>query len=88
MEFESTAQYNSFINGTVIPLSATWSRGTIEGTYTYQLAVTMAAIQYDGDANPVVSLSDLPRQPLPFRVLDNGTNGSVIVTYRSTDTAF
>lgn len=88
VEFTSTTQYNTFINGTVIPLSATWSSGTIEGTYTYQLAVTLAAVQYDGDANPVVSLDDLPRQPLPFKVLDNGTDPAVKIEYRSTDTAF
>lgn len=88
VEFTSTTQYNSFITGAVIPLSATWSSGTIEGTYSYQLAVTLAAVQYDGDANPVVSLSDLPRQSLPFKVLDNGSDPAVQITYRSTDTAF
>jgi hypothetical protein len=88
VEFTTTTQYNSFITGATFPLSATWTGGIIEGTYTHQLVVTLAAIQYDGDANPVVSLDDLPRQPLPFKVLDNGTDPAVRITYRSTDTAF
>lgn len=88
VEFTSTTQYNTFITGAVIPLSATWTGAAFDGTWTYQLAVTLAAIQYDGDANPVVSLDDLPRQPLPFKVLDNGTDAAVRIQYRSTDSAF
>jgi hypothetical protein len=35
-----------------------------------------------------VSLSDLPRQPLPFKALADGTNPAIQVAYQSTDTAF
>jgi hypothetical protein len=88
IEFESTAQYNAFITGTTQTIVATWTGDTITTTYNHYLSVTLQNCQYDGNATPVVSLSDLPRQPLPFKVLADGTNPAIQVAYQSTDTAF
>ena len=88
VEFESTAQFNNFITGATQKLVATWNRASAIGTYASFLKVTLAKIQYDGDATPVVSLSDLPRQPLPFKVLDDGTSAAVNIQYQATDTAY
>lgn len=88
VEFTDLTQYNLWVAGTVIPIDITWTGVTIESPNNAFFKVTLAACQYDGDANPVASLSDLPRQPLPFKVLDNGTDPAVRIEYQSADTAF
>jgi hypothetical protein len=80
MEFESLTQYNAFVAGTVAPLVVTWTGATITGAVKYELKVTLAAVQFQGDS-PEVSLDEMPTQSLPYKVLYNGTDPAVKIEY-------
>lgn len=86
MEFEGLTQYAAFVAGTVAPMVVTWTGATITGAVAYQLKVTLAAVQFQGDS-PEVSLEDTPKQALPFKVLYDGTNPAVKIEYVNIDTA-
>lgn len=86
MDFDGLDQYNAFVAGDVAPLVVTWTGSNIASTYDFEVVVTLAAVQFQGDS-PVVSLDDLPKQPLPYKVLYNGTDPAVKIEYTSTDTA-
>ena len=88
MEWDGQTEYNDFVAGTIIPIVFTWTGANIEGAYDEEIVITCAACQYDGPSEPVVSLSgDTPMLSLPFKVLDNGTDAAMVITYQSTDTA-
>ncbi len=86
MDFDGLDLYNAFVAGTVAPLVITWTGSNIASSYDFQVKVTLAAVQFQGDA-PVVSLDELPKQPLPYKVLYNGTDPAVKIEYTSTDTS-
>lgn len=86
MDFDGLDQYNAFAAGTIAPLVVTWTGANIASTYDFEVKVTMPAVQFQGDS-PEVSLSELPKQSLPYKVLYNGTDPAVTITYQSTDTA-
>lgn len=85
-EFEDLTAYNRFVSGEIVSLIATWTGADILAGVPFLLRATVAAVQFTGDT-PEVSLSKLPDQKMPFRVLHNGTDPAVKVEYRSTDTA-
>jgi hypothetical protein len=86
MDLDGLDQYNAFTAGTIAPLVVTWTGSNIASTYDFQVKVTLAAVQFQGDS-PQVSLDDLPKQSLPYKVLYNGTDPAVKIEYTSTDTA-
>jgi hypothetical protein len=86
MEFDSMAQYDAFVAGTIAPLILTWTGPIITGSTPFELKVTMPAVQFQGDS-PEVSLDEMPKQTLPYKVLYNGTDPAVTIEYQSTDTA-
>jgi len=86
-DFESIAAYDRFVAGTIVPVVATWTGGVIEGVHNFELKATLAAVQFTGDT-PEVSMGDLPTQPMPYRVLHNGTDPAVKLEYKSSDVAF
>jgi hypothetical protein len=85
-EFASLAEYNRFTAGTVVAAQFIWTGALIEAGKNFALTVDLAAIQYTGET-PDISLSELPQQPLPFKVLHDGTNPAVKFTIRSSDSA-
>lgn len=87
VDFENLTQYDRFRGGTVVPIVATWTGAEIAAGFNFLLRCTLAACQYSGET-PEVSLDDEPRQPLPFKVLHNGTDPAVRWEFQSTDTAF
>lgn len=86
-EFANTTEYDHFVAGDIVPIVATWTGDNIEGAHDFYFKVTAAACQFDGDT-PEASLDDMPKQPLPFKVLHNGTDPAVKIEYMSTDTAY
>lgn len=85
MEFEDLTQYNAFVAGSIVPIVVTWTGAAID-TEAYEIVVTMPACQFTGES-PEASLSDVPKQNLPFEVLWNGTDPAITIEYTSTDTA-
>lgn len=87
-EFASLAEYSRFVAGTILPAVFKWRGAQIDASPQtfFELTVDLAAIQYTGET-PEVSLSDLPKQPLPFDILHNGTDPAVQVTIRSNEAA-
>lgn len=87
-EFASLAEYSRFVSGQILAAQFIWTGAQIDASPLTNFTVTLdlAAIQYTGDA-PQASLTDLPKQPLPFQVLDNGTLPAVKLTVRSNDAA-
>lgn len=87
-EFATLAEYARFVAGTVLAAQFVWTGAQIDAAplTNFQVTVDLAAIQYTGDT-PQVSLSELPKQPLPFKVLHDGSNPAVKVTVRSNEAA-
>ena len=85
-EFESTTLYDLFVAGTIVPIVATWTGPNIGAGQDHKVILTLAACQFSGDS-PVASTDDLSTQPLPFKVLHNGTDPAVKLEYNSTDAA-
>ena len=86
IDFTGTTRYDEWTSGTVVDLEVKWTGASIESPYNNEIALRMKAINWT-DAAPVVSLSDTPRQVLPFRILHDGTNPACTLTYQSADTA-
>ena len=82
------AQYEAFINGTIMKLEFIATQGTaIAGSYYPFFHVTMPKVKFLG-TTPVASLDDLTRLTLPFVVLHDGSNAAVKIEYQSTDQSF
>ena len=86
IEYEGQTIFDLFPAGATVPIVATWTGALIEAGQSYTITATMAACLLEG-SSPVVSLTDIPMVNVPFRVLDDGTNPAVSITYKSTDTA-
>jgi len=86
-DFDATTRYDEFVAGTVTSLVATWTGTLIASSYYNLVRLTLPAIQWTGES-PEASTSDLSMQPLPFKVLHDGSNPAVKLEYQSTDTAF
>lgn len=84
VEFKDTTEYALFKAGTIVPIVATWTGALIASTYYNEVKLTLAACQFDG-TTPEASLDDMSMQPLPFKVLHNGTDPAVKLEYTSVD---
>jgi hypothetical protein len=86
VEFESITQYNRYVNGTEASLAGTWQGSVIEGSLSYELAVTMPAVRFDG-ITPNVGGPDILEMEVPYKALvSSGTLSPYTVRYRTTDT--
>lgn len=85
VEFESLTQYNRYVNGTEASLAGTWQGTTIEGSLSYELAVTVHATRFDGET-PNVGGPDILEMTVPFKgLVSSGTLSPYVVRYRTTD---
>jgi hypothetical protein len=84
-EYENNTAYNRFVNGTLAQVVATWTGAVIEGSFNYKVEITLPACRFDGET-PGVEGPELTTQPLPFKVLDDGTNQPIMIDYYTTDT--
>jgi len=73
-EFNETVTYEKFVNGTPASLTMTHAYGGAT------LVTTIPAIEYTG-GNPEISGSDIVRQTLPFKALNNGTDPIITLAY-------
>lgn len=85
-DFENLTAYNKFINGTIAAVTMTWQGDLIEGSFYYKLVATMPAVQFDGETPTVGNGDDTVAQPLPFTVLNDGTNEPIKIEIYTTDT--
>jgi hypothetical protein len=85
-EFEDLTAYNRFVNGTTAAVSAVWAGREIETNFNYTVQVDLPVVRFDGDT-PNVGGTDIIEQSLPFKVLNNGTDEPIEITYRTTDTS-
>ena len=87
-DFSALTEYTAWLAGTVTDLNVKWSMASdlIESGYTYEFELDMPAIHWTGES-PTASNSDLSKHPMPFTVLDNGTDAMVTISVQSTDTA-
>jgi hypothetical protein len=85
-EFVDLVLYNLFTAGTVFPVVAKWEGAVIGGAERFTVQLSLPACQFSGES-PEVSLDDLPKQPLPFRVLDGVAEPAVTLLYKTTDAA-
>ncbi|SDN73860.1 phage tail tube protein [Allokutzneria albata] len=81
-EFESLAAYNRFVNGTEATLDLLFEGPTISSTYKYSLQLT-ANVRFDGET-PNIGGPGIVEQPLPWKVVDDGTTG-LTIAYQTTD---
>lgn len=86
MEFADLTAYNRFVNGDIAAISAVWAGSIIEAALKYQVQVDLPAVRFDGET-PTVAGVDILNQTLPFKVLNNGTDQPISITYRTDDTA-
>lgn len=86
-EFTDMTQYNRVIAGDVFPIVATWTGALISGAFNNMMRLTLAACQYSGET-PEVSGDNLPSQPLPFKVLWDGTNPMTKLEYQAVDVSY
>ena len=85
-EFTDSDQYDAFVAGTVFAITATWTGAEIDAGEFNTFSINMPACQYDG-TTPEAAIEDMTMQTLPFKVLYDGSNPAVTVTYTSADTA-
>ena len=86
-EFEDLTEYNLFTGGTICEIVYTWTGPLISASENAKLQITMPACKFMGDANPVSTLTDITKQPMPFKAHYDGTNPVATATYTSLDTA-
>jgi hypothetical protein len=82
-EFDTTADYDRFRDGTETEIELDFVGPAITGSYNYGLTITVNA-RIDGKT-PTVGGPGVLQRSVPFKVVDNGTT-SVKALYRTTDT--
>jgi hypothetical protein len=85
-EFEDLTAYNRFVNKNIVGIVFTWTGPLIEGSFNYKLEINLPACIFTGET-PKVSGPEIVEQPLPFKVLNNGSAEPVTIDYYTTDTA-
>lgn len=87
-DFSATTQYDDWVAGSVFPVSVKWTGAVdgIESGYEFEFEVSLPACQWTGES-PESSNTELTKQNLPFKALDNGTDPVVTVNVQSTDTS-
>ena len=86
IDFTGTTRYAEWTSAAVVDIELKWTGAEIESPYNDEIAIRMRAVNWT-DAAPVVSLSDTPRQTLPFRIMHDGTNDAITLTYQTADSA-
>lgn len=82
-EFGDFTPYNRFVNGTYATLQLKFEGSIIETTYKHTLQIDLPVVRFDGET-PNLDGKDVVQQPLPFKVLDDGTAEPITVLYRTT----
>ncbi|GGM64084.1 hypothetical protein GCM10012275_38260 [Longimycelium tulufanense] len=82
-EFNGLTEYNRFVNGTEASLVLLFQGATIEDAFKFETKIT-ANVRFDGET-PNVTGPDIIMQPLPYKVIDDGTT-SIKIEYQTTDT--
>lgn len=85
-DFEDLTRYAEFAAGTITDIQVNWRGAPIDGTEFAEVTLTLPAVQWEGES-PESSLTDLTKQELPYRVLDNGSDAAVTLEIKSTDSA-
>jgi hypothetical protein len=84
-EFEGTAEYTKFVNGTSAALVLTHSYGTIPtAAAPFSLIITIPYLEYTG-GDPAINGSDVVNQTLPWKAFDNGTDPIVSLEWHTSD---
>lgn len=77
-EFESAALYELWRGGGTVPITMEWTGDEIAAPEHYRLKVTLPACRLTG-SSPETSLTDVPKQDLPFEVLWDGVAPAVTI---------
>lgn len=85
IDYPDDTFYAKYLSGEEVSLVIAYQGALIEDTTYESLTITIPAIQFTG-SSPKVALDALPEQPLPFRVLDNGTDPIWKIEIVNTDT--
>lgn len=86
IDYEASTAYQRFTSGAIASLTALWEGPIIETTFKTGVLITLPAVQFTGET-PKIDGPGVIMQPLPFKVLNDGTNEPVTIRYRTTDTA-
>lgn len=87
VEFENATDYAAFIDGDEVPLVVQFTADEeIDTGAPFEITFTMPAIVFTGDT-PTVGGEGLIRQPLPYMVVDNGTDAPITVVQSTSDTS-
>jgi len=81
-EFSGLTQYNRFVSGAEAAIVLLFQGATISTTYKYECKVTLN-VRFDGET-PKVGGPEIVGQPIPFKVINDGTT-SIKIEYQSTD---
>ena len=88
LDYDSDSWQDAWLAGTELEdLIITFTGPEIETGFDFLFRATFPLIQLTG-SSPKVGLDVTPEQPLPFRVLDNGTDPAWTLEYQTTDTAY
>lgn len=85
VDFADLNLYNLFTAGTIASVTLTFVGANIASTFYETFTISMPACQFRGDT-PTIDGPDVLNQSIPIKVLDNGTNAPVTLTYTSVDT--
>ena len=86
-EFEDLTEYNLWTAGTLSEIVFTWTGEEILSGHNYSITVTLPNCKFTGDANPVSSLDDITKQPMPFEAFYDQSSAMCTIVYKSTDTS-
>lgn len=87
-DYTDLARYAEFKAGTIVQnVTVIWTGSLIASTYYNEVKLTLPAVMWTGES-PKASLSGFTTQPLPFKVLDNGTDPAVKLEVTSIDTTY
>ena len=89
LEFTSLAQYGFFRDGTLVPMTVTWTGPALpaaDSAKNFILKLTLPQVRFDG-TSPDISGPDLVHISAPFTALWDGTVAPLTLEYQTSDTA-
>lgn len=87
-DYTDLSRFAEFKAGTIVQnLTVTWTGSLIASTFYNEVKLTLPAVMWTGES-PKATLTGFTTQPLPFKVLDNGTDPAVKLEVTSTDTTY
>lgn len=87
IEYSGLTEYNRYLNQTIAAVVGTWTGSLIEASFNYRLILTCNDVRFDKPSGPNVKGPDLVTFTAPFEALYDGTDESLQIDYRTTDTA-